>query len=93
MTRPRDALIRDIEAARDRHPRPVREVVGSGLEWRACHSAIRTLHLLWWSVDGGHPERANQLTVEAIRDLRAGRADAALIGRVMVAAQIPAETP
>lgn len=95
MTRPRDALIRDIEIARDRHPRAVLDRHGSGMEWRAHHAAIRALHDLWWAVDGGYPERANQLLTEALRDLQTGRADAALIERVKVAPQIPAngDTP
>ena len=90
MTRPRDALIRDIEAARDRHPRPVVDQRGSGLEWRAYHAAIRALQELWWRVDGGHPEHAPQMATEALRDLRAGKADEALIERVRIAPQIPA---
>ena len=89
-TRPRDELIRQIEEARDRHLRPVRGAFGTGLEWRACHAAIRSLYDMWWGIDGGHPERALQLLTEALRDLRAGRADEVLIERVKVAAQLPA---
>jgi hypothetical protein len=88
VTRPRDALIADLERARDRHPRPSPDY--TGVLWRTYHRAIRAMTEAWWYLDAGHETHPRQLIADTARELIAIGAEPALIERVKIARQIPA---
>lgn len=85
--RPRDALVADIERARDRHDR---NAPGTPNPWRDHHNAIFNLNEIWWMLDNKNDTNTRVLTTNAVHYLTRAGADPALIERVRIAYQIPA---